>query len=67
MKFEIRNLSKTYGDRKILENINYKFEDYSLYSIVGESGCGKTTLLNILSLITEPDSDGEILFDSINY
>ena len=67
MKFEIRNLSKTYGDRKILENINYRFEDYSLYSIVGESGCGKTTLLNILSLITEPDSNSEILFDSINY
>lgn len=67
MKFEIRNLSKTYGDRKILDNINYKFEDYCFYSIVGESGCGKTTLLNILSLITEPDSNSEILFDSINY
>ena len=67
MKFEIRNLSKTFGTRKLLENINYEFNDYCFYSICGESGCGKTTLLNILSLIIEPDSNSEILFDNINF
>lgn len=67
MKFEIRNLSKTFGDRKILEDINYEFKEYSFYCVCGESGCGKTTLLNILSLITNPDDGGEVLFDSINY
>lgn len=67
MKFEIRNLSKTFGSRKLLENINYEFKDYCFYSICGESGCGKTTFLNLLSLIIEPDSNSEILFDNINY
>lgn len=67
MKLEIKNLNKSYGNRKILENLDYSFIDKTFYSICGESGCGKTTLLNILSLIVEPNSESEIYFDNVDY
>lgn len=43
------NVSKAYENKKVLENINYTFEDTGLYIISGNNGCGKTTLLNIIS------------------
>lgn len=42
------NLSKKY-DRYVIKNFNYNFNDKGLYLIVGKSGIGKTTLLNIIS------------------
>lgn len=42
-------LNKMYKKRKIINSFNYKFKDKGLYIIKGESGKGKTTLLNILS------------------
>lgn len=46
---EFQNLSKSFGDKYILQNINLTFEAGKLYVIKGVSGSGKTTLLNILS------------------
>lgn len=46
---ELRNVSKSYGDRQVLKNISMKIETGSVVAITGESGCGKTTLLNILA------------------
>jgi len=65
-KIEIRNLRKVYstGERKVhaLEGINLNIEDGEFVSFVGLSGCGKTTLLNILAGFVEITS-GEILMD----
>ena len=59
---QIKNISKIYKDQKIIvfKNLNYKFFPGKTYSIVGPSGSGKSSLLNILSLIDKPSS-GKII------
>ena len=65
--FEVKNISKFYkieGKQiTILNSINFKIEENGLYFILGKSGCGKTTLLNILELLLSPD-EGEIIFEN---
>ncbi|WP_250228095.1 ATP-binding cassette domain-containing protein [Anaeropeptidivorans aminofermentans] len=56
MSIEIINISKSFGNLKVLDNINMKFELHKTHCIMGPSGCGKSTLLNILMGIMEPDS-----------
>ncbi|MCD7723830.1 MAG: ATP-binding cassette domain-containing protein [Clostridiales bacterium] len=60
---KLENITKEY-DRTILNNINFNFEYGKIYLIKGVSGCGKTTLLNILGLI---DSDylGKYVWDNV--
>ena len=45
---QIENLSFSYDDKKVLDNINLSFNRGKSYAIVGKSGCGKTTLLSVL-------------------
>ncbi|MDW6002383.1 ABC transporter ATP-binding protein [Vibrio mangrovi] len=59
---QIRNLWKEYGDNIVLERLNLNVNEGEFVSIVGASGCGKTTFLNLL-LGTEPVSRGEVLLD----
>lgn len=58
---EIRNLSKSYGTNEILNNINLNIETGKVYSIIGASGIGKTTLLKCIAQLEKKDS-GNILF-----
>lgn len=60
---EIKNLSKSFGQKNIFDNININFHDNRTYAIVGESGSGKTTLLNIIAKLEEKDR-GTILYKS---
>lgn len=62
---EIKNISKSYKDREIFKNISYSFKDNGIYTILGKSGVGKTTFLNILSLLEKSD-EGELIFNGIN-
>ena len=57
---EINNLSKSYGDRHIINDFNYIFLKNDRIGIVGPNGCGKTTLLKLIMGIIEPD-EGEIV------
>ncbi|WP_143314637.1 ABC transporter ATP-binding protein [Clostridium sp. HBUAS56017] len=69
MKIEIKNLCKSFGDRIVFDNFNISFTSESVNSIIGESGGGKSTLLNILSGLLKKDS-GEIVGineDDISY
>jgi ABC-type lipoprotein export system ATPase subunit len=60
---ELRNISKKYGNVTILDNTNLLISQGSSIAIVGASGTGKTTLLNIASLLDVPTS-GEIYYFS---
>ncbi len=62
MKIEIKGLSKSYGRLKIYENLNLNLEGGKMIVLYGQSGCGKTTLLNMIGLI-EDYQDGKILYD----
>ena len=56
----IDHVSKSYGDQVVLENLNCHIDKGEFITIVGASGCGKTTFLNML-LGTENPSRGSIL------
>jgi len=55
---EVRNLSKRYGTKKVLKNINIQFDKGNVYGIVGENGAGKTTLFRCIADLE--DCEGEI-------
>ncbi|MFC0234578.1 amino acid ABC transporter ATP-binding protein [Vagococcus entomophilus] len=59
---EIKNLSKSFGDKKILKDISLRLEDSEIVAIVGPSGGGKTTLLRCISGLETMDH-GEIFID----
>lgn len=58
---ELVNIGKKFDSEIILKDVTYTFESGKMYGIVGESGVGKTTLLNIINLI-ESKSHGKISF-----
>ncbi len=66
---EIRHLIKSYTKKKkkilILDNIDYQFFTNTFYCIIGKSGAGKTTLIEVLGLLKSFD-EGEILIDNKN-
>ena len=49
-----KNISKNFGEIKVLDNINLNVEKGSIVSIYGSSGAGKSTLLYILSTLDKP-------------
>ena len=59
---EFKNITKKYGDRTVLEGLSLKPDVGTKVVIMGESGCGKTTLLRLLSGLEAPDG-GEIISD----
>lgn len=58
----IKNLSKCYGDTKVLKNINISVKKGEVVVIIGPSGCGKSTLLRCLNGLEEIQ-EGEVLLD----
>ena len=57
------HISKTYGEKKVLEDISIHLEQGELVSLLGVSGSGKTTLFNVLSGIITPDEGKVYLKD----
>ena len=57
------HISKTYGEKKVLEDISIYLEQGELVSLLGVSGSGKTTLFNVLSGIIPPDEGKVYLKD----
>lgn len=56
MKMMLQNLSKSFGDKQVLKNIGFTFEQGKIYGLLGRNGAGKTTLFNCLS--SEMTADG---------
>jgi NitT/TauT family transport system ATP-binding protein len=58
----VRRLWKEYGAQVVLENLNFTIADHEFVTIVGASGCGKTTFLRMLLGVEQP-TRGELLID----
>lgn len=68
MILEVRNLSYAYKSQKskqILEHVSLIFKERKFYTIVGESGAGKTTFLSLLAGLDTP-TEGDILYNGEN-
>lgn len=61
---ELRNISKSYGNQLILNDVSFQVKEKELVSILGPSGSGKSTLLQIIGLLNPADS-GDILLDKV--
>lgn len=62
-QIEFRHVEKSYGDNLVLENINCQVKQGEFITMVGTSGCGKSTFLNML-LGTVAHTKGEVLLDN---
>ena len=62
---KVNNLEKSFGNLKVLKDINFSVEKNEVVSIIGSSGSGKSTLLRCLNLLETPTS-GEILYGGEN-
>lgn len=66
---KLKDIEKSYKKRNktisVLKEVNYDFKSNKLYTISGRSGAGKTTLINILGLISKP-TNGEVIIENTN-
>lgn len=63
---EIKNISKSFGDRKVIDDVSFVFEQGKTNLIIGESGSGKTTILKLMVGLHDIDT-GEVLYDGKNF
>ncbi len=61
----IENISKSFGENKVLENINLNISKSEFFGLLGSSGSGKTTLLRILGGFEKPDT-GRVILDGVD-
>ena len=80
MGIKVKNLVKTFGDKRVIDDVSFKVNDGETLAVVGFSGSGKSTILKLISGLLEQDggeiitSEGDIamvfqysaLFDSLN-
>lgn len=62
---EYKNIKKAYGDKAIIEKFNLSVEKGEFVTIIGSSGCGKTTVLKMINGLIEPTS-GDIFVEGEN-
>ncbi len=64
VKIKVENLTKKYGDLLVLDDLSFNIKKGEFVCVVGPTGCGKTTFLNLLSCLIEP-TQGQILIDGV--
>ena len=64
-EIEFKNIKKSYGGKVVMEGFNLTVEKGDFVTIIGSSGCGKTTALKMVNGLIEPDG-GEILIEGEN-
>ena len=60
----VEGLKKSYGDLRVLDGVTFSVEDGEFVCLIGESGCGKTTMLKIIAGLERPD-EGKVEFEGI--
>lgn len=61
----ISNVTKRFSGNTVLDGIDMEIEQGKIYQLIGPNGCGKTTLINVISGMLKPDT-GKIKFDGEN-
>jgi putative ABC transport system ATP-binding protein len=61
---ELVDLSKSYGGRTVLAHLSHRFAPGEFVAVMGESGVGKSTLLNLIAGLDTPDS-GQVVVDGV--
>ncbi|MCG8306417.1 MAG: ABC transporter ATP-binding protein/permease [Cytophagales bacterium] len=64
-EIEFKNVSFSYGSKKVLDNISFKVPRGKTVALVGPSGGGKSTLANLIPRFYDPD-EGELLIDGVS-
>ena len=64
-EIEFENLSLSYGNRLILDNINFKINKGEIFGMLGPNGAGKSTIFNLLTGLIKPDS-GRIKINNVD-
>ncbi|OKY76488.1 MAG: hypothetical protein BM485_04460 [Desulfobulbaceae bacterium DB1] len=62
---ELRNITKSYRDQRILADVSLEIREREMVSIMGKSGPGKSTLLAVMAGLVKPDSGQVLLCVSI--
>ncbi|MTB67695.1 energy-dependent translational throttle protein EttA [Providencia sp. wls1943] len=62
---EVENLSKSYGDRVLIDNLNFSIPKGAIVGIIGPNGAGKSTLFRMISGQEQPDSGSITLGDTV--
>lgn len=62
---KVENLTKSFGDNVVLENINTEINQGDIIAIIGPSGCGKSTFIRTLNLLETPTA-GDIYIDGVD-
>ena len=60
---ELKNINKTYGEQKVLDNLSLNIKKNEFLTLLGPSGCGKTTTLKIIAGFENADT-GEVIFNN---
>ena len=63
MELKIENLTKSYGEKVVLKNIDFTFEEGKIYGLIGRNGAGKTTFFNCLNEDIDIDTGTFLLKD----
>ena len=64
---ELHHVHKSYGDRKMIADLSYKFKPNDRLGIVGPNGSGKTTLLNIMTGRLAPDQGKLVIGETVQF
>ncbi len=67
MYLQIQQLTKTYGSRTVVSNVDLEMEEGEILSLLGPSGCGKTTILRMIAGLVSPESGTIRVGDRILY
>ena len=68
---DIKHLSKSFGELKVLQNVSFRLEEGKVLVLIGPSGTGKSTLLRCINYLEKPDDGmitiGDITVDAKNH
>ncbi len=64
---ELHNISKSFGDKKLLDKFEYHFNRGERIGIIGKNGTGKSTFLNIITGAIQPDSGKVVIGETVQF